>query len=100
VAPNREVAGGGHWAQKVLVIAQAQYRWCCQCGSDAGRQSAHLEHQNFGFDPDGRYLASISSPCGELYSRRQLVRFIVRFKTGLSALPGVHRRPVPRRMRR
>ena len=62
---NRSVRGGGSIAQKSLVIAQAAMslvsalRRCT-----AGQSLRNLEHQNFGFETDGRYLVSINPTLG------------------------------------
>ena len=54
---NREVGGGRHWAQKALVIAQAAVSLVLlSAAAMLGGSLRNLERQNFGFDPDGRYL--------------------------------------------
>jgi putative ABC transport system permease protein len=87
---NREVAGGGHWAQKALVIAQAAVSLVLlSAAAMLGGSLRNLEHQNFGFDPDGRYLASIGSPMLANYKQEQLVPLYRQIQDRLSALPGV-----------
>jgi putative ABC transport system permease protein len=87
---NREVAGGGHWAQKALVIAQAAVSLVLlSAAAMLGGSLRNLEHQNFGFDPDGRYLASIGSPMLANFKQEQLVPLYRQIQDRLSALPGV-----------
>ena len=54
---NRSVGGGRSWAQKSLVIAQAAMSLVLLSAAALLAQSLrNLEHQNFGFDTQGRYL--------------------------------------------
>ncbi|WP_254062515.1 ABC transporter permease [Acidobacterium sp. S8] len=87
---NREVGGGRHWAQKALVIAQAAVSLVLlSAAAMLGGSLQNLEHQNFGFDPDGRYLASIGSPMLANYKQEQLVPLYRQIQDRLSALPRV-----------
>ena len=87
---NREVAGGGHWAQKALVIAQAAVSLVLlSAAAMLGGSLRNLEHQNFGFDPDGRYLVSIGSPMLANYKQEQLVPLYRQIQDRFSAIPGV-----------
>ncbi len=87
---NREVAGGGHWAQKALVIAQAAVSLVLlSAAAMLGGSLRNLEHQNFGFDPDGRYLVSIGSPMLANYKQEQLVPLYRQIQDRLGAIPGV-----------
>src|SRR5262249_37923024 len=71
---NREVGGGRHWAQKALVVVQAAVSLVLlRAAAMLGGSLRNLEHQNFGFDPDGRYLVSISSLLQGNYKQKQLV---------------------------
>ena len=71
---NREVGGGRHWAQKALVIAQAAVSLVLlSAAAMLGGSLRNLEHQNFGFDPDGRYLVRINSPMLSSHKQEQLV---------------------------
>ncbi len=71
---NRAVGGGRHWAQKALVIAQAAVSLVLlSAAAMLGGSLRNLEHQNFGFDPDGRYLVSLGSPMLANYKQEQLV---------------------------
>jgi predicted permease len=87
---NREVGGGRHWAQKALVIAQAAVSLVLlSAAAMLGGSLRNLEHQNFGFDPDGRYLVSINSPLLSNYKQEQLIPLFRQIQDRLSAMPGV-----------
>jgi putative ABC transport system permease protein len=87
---HREVAGGSHWAQKALVIAQAALSLVLlSAAAMLGDSLRNLEHQNFGFDPDGRYLVSIGSPMLANYKQEQLVPLYRQIQDRLGAIPGV-----------
>jgi putative ABC transport system permease protein len=88
---NRQVAGDSHWAQKALVIAQAAVSLVLlSAAAMLGDSLRNLEHQNFGFDPDGRYLVSIGSPMLANYRQEQLVPLYRQIQDRFSAIPGVH----------
>ena len=58
---NRSVGGGRSWAQKSLVIAQAAMSLVLLSAAALLAQSLrNLEHQDFGFEMQGRYIASIN----------------------------------------
>jgi putative ABC transport system permease protein len=87
---NREVGGGRHWAQKALVIAQAAVSLVLlSAAAMLGDSLRNLEHQNFGFDPDGRYLVSLGSPMLANYKQEQLVPLYRHIQDRFSAIPGV-----------
>jgi putative ABC transport system permease protein len=87
---NRQVRGRGHWAQKALVIAQAAVSLVLlSAAAMLGDSLRNLEHQNFGFDPDGRYLISIGSPMLANYRQEQLVGLYRQIQARFSAIPGV-----------
>jgi putative ABC transport system permease protein len=87
---NREVGGGRHWAQKALVIAQVAVSLVLlSAAAMLGGSLRNLEHQNFGFDPEGRYLVSINSPILSGHKQEQLVPFYREIQDRLSAIPGV-----------
>ncbi len=87
---NREVAGGSHWAQKALVIAQAAISLVLLSAAAMLEGSLrNLQHQNFGFDPNGRYLVSIDSPLVSNYRQEQLVPLFREIQNRLGAIPGV-----------
>jgi predicted permease len=58
---QRSVGGGGSWAQKSLVIAQGAISLVLlSAAALLGQSLRNLQHQNFGFETQGRYLASIN----------------------------------------
>jgi predicted permease len=64
---NRSVGGRRSWVQKSLVIGQAAMSLVLlSAAALLGRSLRNLEHQNFGFDTDGRYIAWIKSHAGQL----------------------------------
>jgi hypothetical protein len=84
------VGGGRHWAQKALVIAQVAVSLVLlSAAAMLGGSLRNLEHQNFGFDPEGRYLVSINSPILSGHKQEQLVPFYREIQDRLSAIPGV-----------
>jgi predicted permease len=86
---HRVVEGGRHWGQKALVVAQAAVSLVLlSTAAMLGGSLRNLEHQNFGFDPDGRYLVSIYSPLGN-YKQEELVLLFREIQDRLSAVPGV-----------
>ena len=86
---NRAVGSGRHWAQKALVIAQAAVSLVLlSAAAMLGGSLRNLEHQNFGFDPDGRYLVYIN-PMLSNYKQEQLVPLFREIQERLSAIPGV-----------
>jgi predicted permease len=87
---NREVGGGRHWAQKGLVIAQAAVSLVLlSAAAMLGGSLRNLEHQDFGFDPDGRYLVRINSPMLSNHKQQHLVPFYREIQDRLGAIPGV-----------
>jgi len=58
---NRSFGGGGSMAQKSLVVAQlAMSLVLVSAAALLGQSLRNLEHQNFGFETEGRYLVSIN----------------------------------------
>jgi len=87
---NRAVGGGRHWAQKVLVIAQAAVSLVLlSAAAMLGSSLRNLEHQSFGFDPDDRYLVSFDSPLLSKYKQEQLAPLFREIQERFSAIPGV-----------
>ena len=87
---NREVGVDRHWAQKALVIAQAAVSLVLlSAAAMLGGSLRNLEHQNFGFDPDGRFLVYIDSPLLSNHKQEQLVLLFREIQDRLSAIPGV-----------
>jgi predicted permease len=88
---NREVGGSRHWAQKALVIGQAAVSLVLlSAAAMLGGSLRNLERQNFGFDPDGRYLIQINSLlANHKHKQEQLVLLFREIEDRLSAIPGV-----------
>jgi len=87
---NREVGGDRHRAQKALVVAQAAVSLVLlSAAAMLGGSLRNLEHQNFGFDPDGRYLVSINSLLEGNHKQEQLFPLFREIQDRLSAIPGV-----------
>ena len=86
---NRAVGGGGSWAQKSLVIAQASVSLVLlSAAALLGQSLRNLEHQNFGFETRGRYLASINPRLGN-YNLEQMEPLFRRIEDRLRQIPGV-----------
>jgi putative ABC transport system permease protein len=87
---NREIGGGRHWAQKALVITQAAVSLVLlSAAAMLGGSLRNLEHQNFGFEPDGRYLVRINSPLLSNHKQEQLVPLFREIQDRLTVIPGV-----------
>lgn len=62
---NRSVGGGGSFAQKSLVVAQAAMSLILlSTAALLGQSLRNLEHQKFGFETQGRYIAWINPTLG------------------------------------
>ena len=86
---NRSVRGGGSVAQKTLVIAQATMSLVLLSAAALLSQSLrNLEHQNFGFETDGRYLVSMN-PTLANYKPEQMEALFRRLDERLLRIPGV-----------
>ena len=86
---NRSVRGGGSIAQKSLVIAQAAMSlMLLSAAALLGQSLRNLEHQNFGFETDGRYLVSIN-PSLANYKPEQMEPIFRRIDERLLGIPGV-----------
>jgi putative ABC transport system permease protein len=86
---NRSVRGHRHWVQKTLVIVQAAVSIVLLGTAAMLAQSLrNLEHQNFGFDPSGRYLVSID-PRISNYKQEQLAPLFREIEEHLRGIPGV-----------
>src|SRR5215469_14467454 len=86
---NRSVRGNRHWAQKTLVIGQAAVSLVLlSAAAMLGQSLSNREHQNFGFDPSGRYLASVD-PKDSGYKQEQLVSLFREVEDRFRAIPGV-----------
>ena len=88
---NRSVGGSRHWAQKTLVVAQTSVSVVLLSAAAMLASSLHnLEHQNFGFTPDSRYVVYIS-PAFSHYKQEQLAPLFREIQDRLSAIPGVRK---------
>ena len=86
---NRSVGGGRSWAQKSLVIAQAAMSLVLLSAAALLAQSLrNLEHQNFGFATQGRFLASINPTLGT-YKPEQMEQLYRRMDDSIRQIPGV-----------
>lgn len=76
--------------QKMLVIVQAAVSLVLlSAAAMLGQSLRNLEHQNFGFDSDGRYLVSINPKISN-YQQEQLVPLLREVEDHLRLIPGVH----------
>jgi putative ABC transport system permease protein len=79
----------GRWPQKTLVIAQAAMSLVLLTAAALlGQSLRNLEHQNFGFETQGRYVAFINPLVGG-YKPEQLEPLFKRIEERLGAIPGV-----------
>jgi len=86
---NRSVSGGRSWAQKSLVIGQAAMSLVLlSAAALLGQSLRNLEHQNFGFETDGRYIAEINPMLGN-YKPEQLEPLFRQIDDRLLQIPGV-----------
>jgi putative ABC transport system permease protein len=80
---------GSVGAQKVLVITQAAVSLVLLSGAAMlGQSLRNLEHQNFGFDSDGRYVVTIV-PKLSGYKQEQLLPLLRGIEDQLQLIPGV-----------
>ncbi len=86
---NRSVRGGGSFAQRTLVIGQAAMSLVLlSAAALLGHSLRNLEHQNFGFETSGRYLASINPTLGN-YKPEQMESLFRRLDERLLQIPGI-----------
>ena len=86
---NRSVGRGRSWAQKSLVIAQAAMSLVLLSAAALLAQSLrNLEHQDFGFETQGRYIAWINPTLGN-YKPEQMEQLYRRIDERLMKIPGV-----------
>jgi putative ABC transport system permease protein len=86
---NRSVSGGRSWAQKSLVIGQAAMSLVLlSAAALLGQSLRNLEHQNFGFETDGRYIAWINPMLGN-YKPETLEPLFRQIDDRLLQIPGV-----------
>ena len=86
---NRSVAGGHSWAQRSLVIAQAAMSLVLlSVAALLGQSLRNLQHQNFGFETEGRYIAWIDPKLGN-YKAEQMEPMFRQIVDHLQQIPGV-----------
>jgi predicted permease len=87
---NRSVGMGRSLGQKALVVAQVSLSLILlSAAALLGQSLRNLEHQNFGFEMKGRYLASINPMLGN-YKLEQLEPMFRQIDERLLQIPGVH----------
>ena len=88
---NRSAGARRHWAQNTLVIGQTAVSLILLSAAVMlGRSLHNLEHQDFGFDPRGRYLVKINTMLSGV-EPGQLVSVFTAIEDRLHAIPGVQR---------
>src|SRR5579864_854776 len=86
---NRSVGGGRSWAQRSLVIAQgAMSLVLLSAAALLGQSLRNLQHQNFGFETQGRYIAQINASLGS-YKPEQMGLLFRRIDDRLHQIHGV-----------
>jgi len=86
---SRSVGAGRSWAQKSLVIAQiAVSLVLLSAAALLGQSLRNLEHQNFGFETQGRYIAWINPMLGN-YKPEQMEPMFRQIDDRLLQIPGV-----------
>jgi predicted permease len=86
---NRSVRGSRALAQRSLIIAQAAMSVILlSAAALLGQSLRNLQHQNFGFETQGRYIAWINPNLGN-YKAEQMVPLYRRIDDGLRQIPGV-----------
>jgi len=86
---NRSVGSGHSWAQKSLVIAQAAMSLVLlSAAALLGQSLRNLQHQNFGFETQGRYIAWIN-PILSNYKPEQMEPMFRQIDDRLREIPGV-----------
>ncbi len=86
---NRSVGGRGTLAQKSLVVVQAAMSLVLlSAAALLGQSLRNIERQNFGFETQGRYIASIN-PTLSTYKPEQMEPLFRRIDDRLLRVPGV-----------
>jgi putative ABC transport system permease protein len=86
---NRSVAGGRSWTQRSLVIAQAAMSLVLlSAAALLGQSLRNLQHQNFGFETQGRYIAWMDPQLGN-YKPEQMEPLFRQIDDRLQQIPGV-----------
>src|ERR1700722_4297689 len=86
---KRSLGAGRSWVQKSLVIGQVAVSLILlSAAALLGRSLRNLEHQNFGFETEGRYIAWINPLLGN-YKPEQMEPMFRQIDDGLARIPGV-----------
>jgi putative ABC transport system permease protein len=86
---NRSVGGGRGLAQKSLVIGQAAMSLVLlSAAALLGQSLRNLEHQNFGFETEGRYIAWTNTTLGN-YKPEQMEPMFRQILERIQQIPGV-----------
>jgi predicted permease len=86
---NRSVSGGRSWMQRSLVIGQAAMSLVLlSAAALLGKSLRNLEHQNFGFETESRYIAWINPMLGN-YKLEELEPMFEKIDDRLRQIPGV-----------
>jgi putative ABC transport system permease protein len=86
---NRSMGGHRSWAQRSLVIGQvAMSLVLLSAAALLGRSLRNLEHQNFGFETEGRYIAWIN-PILSNYKPELMEPMFRKIDDRLRQIPGV-----------
>jgi predicted permease len=86
---NRSFGGRRAWAQKSLIIAQAAMSVILlSAAALLGQSLRNLQHQNFGFETQSRYIAWINPDLGN-YKPEQLEPLFRQIDDTLRQIPGV-----------
>lgn len=86
---NRSTGGNRSWAQRSLVVAQVAVSLVLlSAAALLVRSLRNLEHQNFGFDTKGRYIAWINPQLGT-YKPEEMEPMFRRIDDRLKQIPGV-----------
>ena len=86
---GRSVGAGRSWVQKPLVIAQIAVSLVLLSAAALLSQSLrNLQHQNFGFETEGRYIAWINPMLGN-YKLEQMEPMFRQIDDNLRQIPGV-----------
>lgn len=86
---NRSVSGGRSWAQKTLVIAQAAMSLVLlSAAALLGQSLRNLQHQEFGFETQGRFIAWMDPQLGN-YKPEQMEPMFRQIDERLQQIPGV-----------
>ena len=86
---NRTMVGGRSWAQKSLVVAQAAMSLVLLSAAALLAQSLrNLEHQDFGFETQGRYIAWVNPTLGN-DKPEQMEQLFRKIDDSFRQIPGV-----------